>query len=445
MMNKTNYDVAIVGAGPAGSTAATALSQRGWDVLLLEQDNLPRHKVCGEFLSPEAQKSLVALGLYESVTALSPVSLHHAVVTSPRGQRVSVQLPVSAWGVSRFALDYALATAAQEQGTTVWTGVTVSNVMQTDDGYLLKLHNQANMAAPQRPAAVTARTLILACGRHSKLTMPSSNLQGKTQRRRRQQHVGVKCHFEGAAASEQIELFFFPGGYGGINPVEDGRANLCLLVTYQAFQAAGKSPTAMLDAVRERQPDLAQQLANARLLPETVRTVAAVDTAQPATPWQGAACIGDAAAMITPLCGDGMAMAMRSAELCAPLADAFLRGQISQAEWAQRLLPRLAQRLWSSPRRRAPTPRCTGDASVGRPIDWCRRFAPPLTSHLFAATRGPYGSCSLKNAILMHVCHPCSSAMRLLTSTYAGSAPHRAMSRPSTLHGGPLTHSPDNQ
>jgi flavin-dependent dehydrogenase len=73
--SSVGYDAIIVGAGPAGSTLATSLAEQGWYVLVVERDFLPRHKVCGEFLSPEAQKTLRALGLYEVITALDPVPL----------------------------------------------------------------------------------------------------------------------------------------------------------------------------------------------------------------------------------------------------------------------------------------------------------------------------------------------------------------------------------
>ena len=75
------HDIAVIGAGPAGSTLALALAQRGWDVVLIERDALPRHKVCGEFLSPEAQGTLRQLGLSAQLGTLSPTPLTHATLT----------------------------------------------------------------------------------------------------------------------------------------------------------------------------------------------------------------------------------------------------------------------------------------------------------------------------------------------------------------------------
>lgn len=379
---KTKYDVAVVGAGPAGSGAAAALAEQGWEVLLLEQERLPRHKVCGEFLSPEAQQSLSTLGLYEAVTALSPVALHHAQILSPRGQRVRVALPGTAWGISRFALDAVLANAAQAAGVTVWTGAPVSKVTETTDGYSLQLQMRGDGAESSFPATATARTVILACGRHSRLIASSRRPQKKVR------HVGIKCHYTNVELPAQVELFFFAGGYGGLNPVENGRVNLCLLVTYAAIQKAGKSPAAMLEAARHAHPALATRLAPAQTVPNTLKTVAAVDIAQSATPWQNAPCLGDAATMITPLCGDGMAMALRGAALCVPLTDAYLRGHIAQstyrekyssawhAEFDRRIL--LGRFLQGG----------LAQAPLAELLIGTGRLAPPLVRYLVAATRG---------------------------------------------------------
>ena len=110
------YDVAVVGAGPAGGSAASALATAGWRVALIERKDLPHHKVCGEFLSPEAQATLRALGLYETLAALAPTPLTGATLTSRRGATLTMNLPGTAWGLSRYAMDVTLANAAVARG-----------------------------------------------------------------------------------------------------------------------------------------------------------------------------------------------------------------------------------------------------------------------------------------------------------------------------------------
>ncbi len=372
------YDVLIIGAGLAGSSLAATLASRGWDVLLVERDHFPRHKVCGEFLSPEVQRSLQALGLYADVAALTPAPVQQARLVTQTGRAVGLPLPGCAWGLSRYALDSALARAAGQRGTTLWTGAMVKDYQCTDDGYVVQVRKDEEMINVQ------TRALIAACGRHSQAALPPK----ARPLARQQQFVGVKCHYAGVTMPAQVELFLFPGGYAGINPVEQGQVNVCLLASYPAFAQAGKRVDKMVVAAACANPALGQRLAEGQALPETATSVAPVDTYRPAVPWDGIACVGDAAVMIPPFCGDGMAMALRSAELCAPLAHAFLQGTLSLNGWAaayqknwhtefdQRLrIARLLQRAMNVP--------WLSDVGVG-----ASRLIPGLGAYLVQATRG---------------------------------------------------------
>lgn len=232
-------------------------------------------------------------------------------------------------GTSGDATDLIAPAAVSENGHL--SGV----AMAVGPGLVIEMARLNYVPQSDCPDCVRARLVILAAGRHSRLTQtaidgPSTGTADTGS----QHYVGIKCHYEQVELPKQVALYLIDGGYGGINPIENGRANFCMLVTYEAFQQQGKSPVGMLDAVCEQHPPLEDSLRPGRLIPETLKTVAAVNTSQPSAPWRGAPCVGDAAAMITPLCGDGMAMALRSAEFCAPLADSFLRQGISEAELA---------------------------------------------------------------------------------------------------------------
>lgn len=372
------HDLLIIGAGLAGSSLAAAVAGQGWDVLLVERERFPRHKVCGEFLSPEAQRSLRALGLDREIAALAPAPIQQARIVAQTGRSVDLALPGCAWGLSRYCLDQALATAAEQRGVNLWVGVTVRGYERTDDGYLVHLRDG------EKTVEVQTRALIAACGRHSQAGLPpKARLVA-----RHQQFVGVKCHYAGVTMPPQVELFLFPGGYGGINPVEQGRVNVCLLVSYPAFAQAGKRVDKMLAVAAQANPALGQRLAAGHALPESAVTVAPVDPYRPAAPWDGIACVGDSAVMIPPLCGDGMAMALRSAELCAPLAHAFLQGSLTLDRWADRYgrrwhaefdqrvwLGRILQKIFHLPRL----------------ADWSIRAShlmPALGTYLVQATRG---------------------------------------------------------
>jgi flavin-dependent dehydrogenase len=331
-----NYDAVIVGAGLAGAGMAAALAGRGWRVLLLERDRFPRHKVCGEFLSPEAQQSMRTLGVHAAVAGLSPVPLSGAAITTTRGSTVALELPAPAWGLSRYALDGGLAAAVCAAGGEVWEGATVTGARRAGDTTTVEVRRGAGPQA--RTLTVAGRALIMACGRHSLGGLPPHNNAAGDARRGWRHCAGLKIHYEGVEMPPRTELYLFPGGYVGINPVEGGRANVCLLITYAALQELGKDLRCILAAAAARHPLFAQRLANAHPRAESECAVAPVDTQRPPAPWDAALdapCLGDTAAMIPPLAGDGMAMALRSAELCLAGADAYLRGEIRRTDWAR--------------------------------------------------------------------------------------------------------------
>ena len=109
--------------------------------------------------------------------------------------------------------------------------------------------------------SVQARAVIMACGRHSSAALPPRNTAQGADKRGWRNCVGLKIHYQNVHMDPRVELYLFPGGYVGINPVEGGRANVCLLITYAAFQAAGKSLPCVLEIVAARHPDFARRLA----------------------------------------------------------------------------------------------------------------------------------------------------------------------------------------
>jgi flavin-dependent dehydrogenase len=298
-------------------------------------------------------------------------------------------LPVAAWGLSRYALDAQLAAAVAQHGGRVWHGATVTGVARHDTHYRVEIRDESR--GERRTTTVQARAVIMACGRYSSAALPPRNNAEGDARRGWRNCVGLKIHYQQVQMEPRVELYLFPGGYVGINPIEGDRANVCVLITYAAFQAAGKSLACVLATAAQRHGALAQRLHGARPLAESECAVAPVDTQRAPAPWDaatGAPCLGDTAAMIPPLAGDGMAMALRAAELCLDPADEFLRGQLSldgweaaysrawRGEFAARL--QLGQALQS-----ALTTRGLGDTLgvLGRGL--------PFAAHwLLAATRG---------------------------------------------------------
>lgn len=374
---RAKYDVAIIGAGLAGSLLATLMAQQGWRVLLLEKARFPRHKVCGEFLSPEAQQVLLNAGLHTTITTLNPVHLTNAVLISRSGTSLDIPLPGEAWGISRYALDHALARAAQFYGTVLWEGCMAKRIepSNTPDGtYRLSYRGAGPGSLGMDESTTSVRAVVLASGRNTAKQLHKFNVaqshaistrasnQSKQERlgefplsphgfwhssllrQRRlkptllikpQICVGIKAHFCNVQMPNRVELFLFDGGYVGINPLENGAVNVSLLASYSALNQANRTPAALFDQIKAENRSFAKRLAGAEMIDKTLCSVAPVNTHMRSRPWLDVACVGDVATMIPPLCGDGMAMALRSAELCAPLLDQFLRGDISQEAWRQ--------------------------------------------------------------------------------------------------------------
>jgi flavin-dependent dehydrogenase len=373
------YDALIVGAGLSGSSLAATLANQGWDVALVERRQLPHHKVCGEFLSPESQSSLRAMRLYETVAALAPAQMTEAHLFSRRGLDLRVKLPGTAWGLSRFTLDSALAQAAAQRGVQVLIGTTATEVRANRNWYQISIRD-----AHGQPSTMRCRTIVAACGRHSFLGLrphvPAT--------RQRPTYVGVKCHYEGLDLPPEVRLYLFDGGYVGMCPIEGQRANVCMLVTRRIFAPAGSVP-AMIDMAARLNPTFGRDLASGRVVPKTDVAVAPVDTERDATPWASFARLGDAAVMIPPLCGDGMAMALRSAEICARLAHEFLRGTRSLACWEEDYCAAWHAEFDAPARLGRRLQRLLGMPGIGTALIGIGALLPPLSARLVRSTRVP--------------------------------------------------------
>ncbi|OMF22541.1 monooxygenase [Paenibacillus sp. FSL H8-0548] len=317
-------DVAVLGAGLAGSSAAKALADKGWETLLLDRQSFPRHKVCGEFLSPEAQSTLQALGLGDSIAELGHSELERVRLIFENGAEVDMALPGKAWGISRYSLDAALHQAAAQAGAALQTGRTVTSVRATDRGFLIQTKQGREVGS------LEARAVIAAWGASQR-----TELAGYLgQPARKPSYIGVKSHFRGIAMEPVVELYFFRGGYLGLCPVEDGLVNASALLERGAVANTGKTILTILGGAAQRNKRLFEKLKHAEPVLGSQAAVAPVYLNRKLFPWdQQLPLLGDTSGMIPPLCGDGMSMALRSAALCVPLADRYLRGQLSMAEW----------------------------------------------------------------------------------------------------------------
>ena len=321
----------IVGGGLAGAAAATLLAQAGERPLLLEKSAGPHDKICGEFLSTEAQAHLAALGFDVARLGGAPIDRLRLVA----GKRiVASRLPFKAIGITRRRLDEALLEHAAATGATVERGVTVRSI----DGLSLDTSG----------GALTPSTLLLATGKHD-VRGAKRDTRGTIDGL-----IGFKQYFRVSAPTQSalaghIEVVLFDGGYAGLQLVEDGVANLCLLVDRPHFDAAGASWAGLFEALLH-EPHLRARLGDAEPLLDRPLTISGVPYGFVDRSNGPVFRLGDQAGVIPSFSGDGMSIALHSARLAAQAvadrADAatyaarFRRdcaAQIGRATWLQRL------------------------------------------------------------------------------------------------------------
>ena len=298
-------DVLVAGGGLAGAACAISLAKVGRQVVLVEREARPAHKICGEFLSSEAQASLLALGL--DVRALGGHLVTH--VRLVRGGRcVTARLPFEGLGLTRRALDEALLVRAAAVGTDVRRGQSIRRI-GFDDGVFAEI-DQGEILRP--------RALMLATGKHE--------ARGSARASRPGRMVGFKTYFRLAteqqrALSGHVELILFPGGYAGLQLVEGQAANFSLLVEGRLLRRLGGKWASLLEYMQHSSPHLAARLAGSEDVLTAPLTIARVPYGFRHRPSAGDPPalfrLGDQAAVIQSFTGDGMAIALHSAALAA--------------------------------------------------------------------------------------------------------------------------------
>lgn len=300
------HPLIVAGGGPAGAAAAAHLAREGFRPLLLERTTAPHHKVCGEFLSWEAQAYLDELGLDLRALGAAPI---HAVRISEGAALVEAALPFTGLGLSRRTLDEALLTRAKEFGAEIRRGPVVREVAPEDGQLTVRLRGGEEIAA---------KTVFLATGKH--------DLHAPRRPQADNGLIGFKTYWalaprQVAALTGAVEVALFEGGYAGLQSVEGGMANLCLLARAELFERAGRSWDGLLALLRERSPHLDARLDGAAALLDRPLTISQVPYGFVHRPAAGDPPglyrLGDQMGVIPSFCGDGMAIALHSAKLAA--------------------------------------------------------------------------------------------------------------------------------
>ncbi|MFY9854594.1 MAG: NAD(P)/FAD-dependent oxidoreductase [Terracidiphilus sp.] len=312
MTAKREIDNLIIGGGLAGSMLAIRLAAAGCSVTLLEKERTAHHKVCGEFLSPEAVAYLRQAGV--EPLDLGAATIRHLRLSSKQ-RVVEADLPFTALSLSRYVLDELMLSRAAASGCNVERGAFVE---------ALSVQGGTAIAELRGGSTVRAQTAFLATGKH--------DLRGWDRSPAKQTDlIGFKMHWrlapaETRALSNFIDIFLFPGGYGGLSLVEREVANLCLVVR-RASLPRGTGWAALLAAILDENRHLRALLKDARALWERPLAISPIPYGYLAERSGSLWCVGDQAAVIPSFTGDGMSIALHSASLAAQM---YLDGESAE-------------------------------------------------------------------------------------------------------------------
>ncbi|TDT41739.1 flavin-dependent dehydrogenase [Halospina denitrificans] len=331
-MPPTTAEVAVVGGGLAGAGAACVLAKAGHEVMLLEREASATHKICGEFLSTETQGYLRRLGL--DLDGLGGHVVSHLRLVR-ENTIVETALPFNGMGLSRYRLDEALLNHACQCGAQLSRGQRAS-VADISGSIDLDVQNAGT---------VRTNTLFLATGKHDLRELrrhpdtPPEDL------------VGFKMHFDvdstqRHALANHVELVLFAHGYAGLQRVEDGRVNLCLLAEGSWLKACGGTWEGLLEELLRTCPHLQRRLSNATPLLSQPLTIYRVPYGfvynPPANSAGNIYRLGDQVGVISSFSGDGMGIALHSGVVA---ATHYLAG-LDAGSYHRRIRHDIASQIW---------------------------------------------------------------------------------------------------
>jgi flavin-dependent dehydrogenase len=315
--SSTIFDVAIAGAGPAGTSAAIELRLKGAHVLLVEEKKFPRAKLCGEFISPECLTHFQRLGVMDQMNTAGGASVTETVFYSRRGNSVAVpsewfKSGTQALGLSRSEMDYQLLERAKSVGVVVWDEAHASGLIR--DGETVRgIRVRVGDTTREAHALIT----IDATGRARALARHLDPARA-TRRKNVKPLVAFKAHLEKARVADgACEIYFYQRGYGGLSAVEGGVSNLCFIVAARDVRRYGSDPELVLRKVLMKNSRAAYTLAEAKAITPWLSVSLESFGRRTVVPAQGLLAVGDAAAFIDPFTGSGMLMALESGQVAA--------------------------------------------------------------------------------------------------------------------------------
>nr|WP_321229159.1 NAD(P)/FAD-dependent oxidoreductase [uncultured Psychroserpens sp.] len=311
----STFDIIIVGGGLAGLSSSIHLSKENLRVLVIEKNNYPKHKVCGEYISNEVLPYLEFLDI--DVFKLGAKKINKFQLSTTKGQLISADLPLGGFGISRFCLDEALANKAIENGVEMLQD-TVEDIQFSDDSFSVETKSRKTFKA---------KIVIGAYGKRANLDVKLDRKFIKT----KSPYLAVKTHVKGDFPNDLVALHNFEGGYCGVSKVEDDSINLCYITNFKSFKKY-KDIDEFQEKVVFNNEHLRAIFSETTPVFEKPLTISQISFEDKKPVENHIIMCGDTAALIHPLCGNGMSMAIRSAQIASDLIIDFFNSETPNRE-----------------------------------------------------------------------------------------------------------------
>jgi len=360
--NSNSFDVGIVGGGLAGLSLSILLAKKEYKVVLFEKEKYPFHRVCGEYISLESWNFIESLGL--NLSALNLPIIKKLIVSSPNGKRVNADLDLGGFGISRFFIDNELKKIAINNGVNVLEETKVNDVVFNDGKFAIKYKSES----------VTFAVVVASFGKRSNLDVKWERDFVRRKPGKLNNYIGVKYHIKSSFPCNTIALHNFSNGYCGISKVEGNAYCLCYLTTAQNLKN-NNSIKEMEQNILYKNPFLKKIFTEAEFIFKEPVTISQISFERKTLIQNHVMMLGDAAGMITPLCGNGMSMALHSSKIASIYIDQYLNKEVTMTEMEKRY-----RQQWEN--------NFGKRLKVGRIIQ--RMFGKELTTNLFISLLKPF-------------------------------------------------------
>jgi len=321
------FDCIIIGGGLGGLTLSIQLANKGYKVALLEKETYPFHKVCGEYIAMESWNYLISCGI--QLPDLNLPRLEKLKVSAPNGNFITHQLNPGGFGISRYKLDNLLALEAKKQGVHLLENCKVIDITKTIGNNYLVYSNFDT---------IQSKMVIGSFGKRSNLDIKLNRSFIQNKAKGLDNYIGIKYHVKANLPNDVIELHNFKNGYCGISKIEGDRYCLCYLTTAQNLKKFDGNIKKMEENVLYKNPFLEKYFTTFESFYKEPLAISQINFSNKTQHEKGIIMLGDSAGSITPLCGNGMSMAMKASKILSDLLPQYFENEINNTQLIEKYI-----------------------------------------------------------------------------------------------------------